>query len=94
MILEPVELLLRSGMCQMMDQMAIIVTHHLHHVGTYKQFWTEQEMVLTSMLHLILCHWIFRIHTICTVKKHVTFPVPYLTPSVTLTTNISPSPVY
>ena len=38
-------------MCQTMAQMTMIVTQHLHHVGTYRQFWTEQQMVLTSMLH-------------------------------------------
>ena len=43
-----------SGMCQTLAQMTMIVTQHLHHVGTYGQFWTEQQMVLTSMLHLLL----------------------------------------
>ena len=49
-------------MCQMMAQMTMIVTQHLHHAGTYRQFWTEHQMVLTSMLHLVLSPWIsFRI---------------------------------
>ena len=44
-------------MCQMMAQMTMIATQHLHHAGTYRQFWTEQQMVLTSMLHPHHCHW-------------------------------------
>ena len=46
------------GMSQTMVQMTMIVTQHLHHAGSYRQFWTEQQMVLTSMSHLILSHWI------------------------------------
>ena len=38
-----------SGLSQMMVQMTMIVTQYLHHVETCRQFWTEQQMVLTSM---------------------------------------------
>ena len=41
--------------------MTMIVTQHLHHAGTYRQFWIEQQMVLTSMSHHLHSHymWIY-----------------------------------
>ena len=37
-----------------MVQMTMIVIQHLPHVGTCRQFWTEQQMVLTSMAQGLL----------------------------------------
>ena len=46
-----------SGMYQIMAQMTMIVTHNTHPVQTYRQFWTEQKIMLISMLLLIYCQW-------------------------------------
>ena len=63
-----------SGMYQTLAQMTMIVTQHLHHVGSYRQFWTEQQMVLTSMLHHPLYHWIPHIDIYIIVKLPAAYP--------------------
>ena len=41
---------------QIMAQMTMIVTQNLNHVKTYRLFWIELQMVLTSMWHQIHYH--------------------------------------
>ena len=80
---------LTFGMCQTMAQMTMIVTQYLHHVGSYRQFWTEQQMVLISMLPLIHSHWMDCRETIIPVKLRVLC----LTSSVTFKTGVLHLPV-
>ena len=75
-------------MCQTLAQMKMIVTQSLHHVGTCRQFWTEQQMVLTSISHHLHLHymWIYilialNVHCIVTfhtISAHWIFQQPVL----------------
>ena len=41
-------------MCQNLAQMTMIVTQNLHHVRTYRRFWTEQQIVPTHFSHFLV----------------------------------------